>query len=327
MQDDITRRIAGTLASRLTNLELAKAATKPPSSLEAYDLVLRGRDLYARVNRSANSQARVLFKRAIELDPSYAPAYIGLGRVELNGVMKGWTADPEAAMQRAEKSRPEGYRPRSGERGRACAARRHLHSLRRLRSRARRNAARGQAQQQRSRCLCRAGDGAAVVRRRRCIGQGFRDGRQARPQFHRKRVVHRSALPICSRGRNADAIRTLERSLDRNKTDPYIECDTWRRPMPRPADKTTPPGKLARCETIDPRFDSADFGSLLRKPELRAKLAAALTRRVCSLALSCSGCAAQLRPNSRWPFRQFRPAAAGISAPRSCRKTRRACRW
>jgi hypothetical protein len=29
---------------------------------------------------------------------------------------------------------------------------------------------------------------------------------------------------------------------------------------------------------LDPRFDSADFGSLLRKPELRAKLAGALNK-------------------------------------------------
>src|SRR5438105_3280885 len=97
VQDDITRRIAGTHASQLTNLELAKASTKPPSSMEAYDLVLRGRDLLGRVNRSANSQARALFDRAIELDAGYAPAYIGLGQVELNGAMQGWTADPEAA--------------------------------------------------------------------------------------------------------------------------------------------------------------------------------------------------------------------------------------
>ena len=102
VQDDITRRIAGTLASRLTDLELAKANTKPPSSLEAYDLVLRGRALYERVDRSANSQARMLLKRAIELDPNYAPAYVGLGRVELNGVLQGWTADPAAAIRRAQ---------------------------------------------------------------------------------------------------------------------------------------------------------------------------------------------------------------------------------
>ena len=47
VQDDITRRIAGMLASRLTNLELAKRRDKPPSNLEAYDIVLRGRDLWA----------------------------------------------------------------------------------------------------------------------------------------------------------------------------------------------------------------------------------------------------------------------------------------
>src|SRR5205814_8165338 len=100
VQDDITRRIAGTLASRLTSLELAKASTKPPSSMEAYDLVLRGRDLLGRVNRSANSQARALFERAMGLDPGYAPAYVGLGRVELNAVLQGWAAHPDAALQR-----------------------------------------------------------------------------------------------------------------------------------------------------------------------------------------------------------------------------------
>ncbi len=84
VQDEITRRIAGTLASRLGNLELAKASTKPPSSLEAYDLVLRGRDLVRRLNRTANSQARTLLEKAIALDAGYAPAYVALGRVELN---------------------------------------------------------------------------------------------------------------------------------------------------------------------------------------------------------------------------------------------------
>ena len=137
VQDDITRRIAGTLVSRLTNLELAKVATKQPSSLEAYDLVLRGRSLYARVERTANSQARPLFKRAIELDPGYAPAYVGLGRVELNGVLQGWTANPPGRFTACRDSRPEGHRHRSNKRGRTCAAWQRLHPIRRIRSRAR----------------------------------------------------------------------------------------------------------------------------------------------------------------------------------------------
>ena len=43
VQDQITRRISGALALRVTSLELANSASKPPSNLEAYDLVLRGR--------------------------------------------------------------------------------------------------------------------------------------------------------------------------------------------------------------------------------------------------------------------------------------------
>src|SRR5262249_45324653 len=42
IEDDITRRITGALAVRLTNLEQARVAAKPPASLEAYELVLRG---------------------------------------------------------------------------------------------------------------------------------------------------------------------------------------------------------------------------------------------------------------------------------------------
>src|SRR5205085_4730661 len=83
VQDQITRRISGALALRVTSLELARSAAKPPNNLEAYDLVLRGRDLLSRLTRSANAQARALFERAIALDPYYAPAYVGLGQVDM----------------------------------------------------------------------------------------------------------------------------------------------------------------------------------------------------------------------------------------------------
>ena len=132
VQDDITRRIAGTLASRLSNLELAKAATKPPSSLEAYDLVLRGRDLLNRVNRTANSQARALFKQAIELDPDYAPAYIGARtrRAQWRPARMDRRSARRLAARR--ESRPESHRHRPDQRRRACFARLDLHPLCRL---------------------------------------------------------------------------------------------------------------------------------------------------------------------------------------------------
>jgi hypothetical protein len=36
--------------------------------------------------------------------------------------------------------------------------------------------------------------------------------------------------------------------------------------------------QAASVRELNPRFESADFGSLLRKPELRTKLAAALNK-------------------------------------------------
>jgi adenylate cyclase len=103
VQDDITRRVAGALALRVTSLELERSAAKPPNNLEAYDLVLRGRALLLRVTRSGNAQARALFERAIALDPNYAPAYVGLGLVNLLASNVGWTEDPVEARERAEK--------------------------------------------------------------------------------------------------------------------------------------------------------------------------------------------------------------------------------
>jgi adenylate cyclase len=103
VQDQITRRITGALALRLTSIELARSSAKPPNNLEAYDLVLRGRDVLSRLTRSANAQARDLFERAIALDPNYAPAYVGLGQVDMRAANQGWTKDPGEALEQAEK--------------------------------------------------------------------------------------------------------------------------------------------------------------------------------------------------------------------------------
>jgi TolB-like protein/DNA-binding winged helix-turn-helix (wHTH) protein len=102
VQDEITVRIAGALAVKLTNLEERRAANKSTGSMEAYDFVLRGRELLTRLNRTSYSQARNMFEHAIALDPGFAPAYVGLGRVELSAVALGWTPDAGEALERAQ---------------------------------------------------------------------------------------------------------------------------------------------------------------------------------------------------------------------------------
>jgi class 3 adenylate cyclase/TolB-like protein len=276
VQDDITRRIAGTLASRLSNLELAKAASKPPRSLEAYDLVLRGRDMYARVSRSANSEARVLFKRAIDLDPNYAPAYIGLGRVELNGVMNGWTADPEAAMQRAGSLAQKAIDIDStSASAHALLGATYIRygdydrALDEMRRAVKLNSSDPDAYAGLATALLWSGDVELSVK-------DFETAAKLGLNF----TAHESfmlGIAYLLSGRNADAIRTLEPSLDRNKTDPYIRAILAA--AYAEAGRQDDAARQAReVRTIDPRFDSADFGSLLRKPELRAKLATALDK-------------------------------------------------
>jgi adenylate cyclase len=101
MQDDITRRVAGTVSAHLDTLAIASAVAKPPDRLEAYDLVLRGRQRLDLVTRVGTSEARVLFKQAIALDPNYAAAHVDLSRTDLQALVSGWSGDPQGTLARA----------------------------------------------------------------------------------------------------------------------------------------------------------------------------------------------------------------------------------
>jgi tetratricopeptide (TPR) repeat protein len=102
MQDQITRRIVGALAVRLTRAEQERVRKKATESLEAYDLVLRGRALMTAEGRRTNVEARTLFRRAIELDARFSEAYVGLGFTYITAALRGWIADPDDALIRAD---------------------------------------------------------------------------------------------------------------------------------------------------------------------------------------------------------------------------------
>ncbi|MGD8699753.1 MAG: hypothetical protein PVJ43_10710, partial [Gemmatimonadales bacterium] len=78
IQDEIARSVARELKMRLAD---PTAALERPrtESLDAYDQYLRARVCFAElVPESWTHRAIELFKRAIELDPTYAPAHAGL---------------------------------------------------------------------------------------------------------------------------------------------------------------------------------------------------------------------------------------------------------
>jgi class 3 adenylate cyclase/TolB-like protein len=276
VQDDITRRIAGTLASRLSNLELAKAATKPPSSLETYDLVLRGRDLLNRVNRTANSQARTVLKQATDLDPNYAAAYIALGRVELNGVMQGWTADPGGALQRAEGLGQKAITIDPASAGAHTLLGRiyiryadYDRALDEMRRSVELNSSDPDATAGLATALLWSGDVDGSVK---AFETAVKLGLDISPN-----EAFTLGVAYLLADRNADAIRTLERSLERNKADVYTNA-VLAAAYAQAGRQDDAKRQAQMVRTIDPRFDSTDFGSLFRKAELREKLGGALSQ-------------------------------------------------
>jgi adenylate cyclase len=102
VQDDIARRVVGASAVKLTRFEQERALSKPTESLAAYEYLLRGRDFVFHATRDKNYEARNMFQRAIDLDPSYAAAYAALGGSHYEAVVSGWTEFVDDELERAE---------------------------------------------------------------------------------------------------------------------------------------------------------------------------------------------------------------------------------
>ena len=80
LQDEITRTIIEQLQVRLLDAEKAKAA--PTKNSDAYSLYLKGRQLFHMQARKYIEDARQLFLKALQHDPAYARAYVGLAECE-----------------------------------------------------------------------------------------------------------------------------------------------------------------------------------------------------------------------------------------------------
>jgi class 3 adenylate cyclase/TolB-like protein len=104
IQDRVVKDIAGALAVKLTGLEQQRTASKPPESLEAYDLVLRARELLGTSERARNRAARALLAQALQLSPNFAEAWAALAQAEMQRALFGWIEDPSEAVRRAEEA-------------------------------------------------------------------------------------------------------------------------------------------------------------------------------------------------------------------------------
>jgi adenylate cyclase len=101
VQDEVTSRIVATLAGKLAESERRRARSGQTENLEAYDCVLRGRELWERFTPEANREARRLYEKAIELDPEYARAYASLAWTYLVEHSERWAGPDERPLERA----------------------------------------------------------------------------------------------------------------------------------------------------------------------------------------------------------------------------------
>jgi TolB-like protein/tetratricopeptide (TPR) repeat protein len=78
VESEIAKTIAGTLQAKLTGSEQNAIAARPTENTEAYQLYLKGRFFWNKRTGENLNKAADYFNRAIETDPNYALAYVGL---------------------------------------------------------------------------------------------------------------------------------------------------------------------------------------------------------------------------------------------------------
>jgi TolB-like protein/Tfp pilus assembly protein PilF len=79
IQSEVAQKIAGSLQAALSPAEKKRIEQSPTGNLAAYDLYLKGRELYGHYRKADNEAAIESFQKALELDSGFALAYAGLG--------------------------------------------------------------------------------------------------------------------------------------------------------------------------------------------------------------------------------------------------------
>lgn len=276
VQDQIIRQISGALAVRVTSLELARAVAKPPDSLEAYDLVLRGRSLMYRIARSSNAEARALFERAIGLDANYAPAYVGLARVNMYSATQGWTPDPSQALERAEALARRAITLDSASSS-AYAILGHVlvffgdydRALEELKRAVDLNPSDADAYSALTGVLMWTGDVQGSIAAGELLAR-FRPEQSEIELFDR-------GMAYMLADRTSDAIRLFELAVERSK-DFRPAVAMLAAAYAQAGRKDDAERQAAVVRQRFPDFSREEFGSLLRNPELREKIAAAFKK-------------------------------------------------
>lgn len=84
IQDEVVEQVTSALSKHIDLAALRAARKKPIPALAAYDCWLRGYDKIREGSIRADAKAREYFERALEIDPHYARAFVGLSLSHFN---------------------------------------------------------------------------------------------------------------------------------------------------------------------------------------------------------------------------------------------------
>lgn len=90
LQDEMTRTIVEALEVKLTKKEQVLLAGRETNNLKAYDLLIRGRELYYQFSKDAVARARLIFHEVIETDPNYPLAYAWVAHTHIYDYLAGY---------------------------------------------------------------------------------------------------------------------------------------------------------------------------------------------------------------------------------------------
>lgn len=279
IQDSIVQNIVGALAVKVSKLESDRAATRPPSRREAYDLVLLARSLELKAERAANRQGRALIVQARELAPDYAMVHVVESELELQRADLGWMEDPAQGVLLAERAARHALTfDDPGANARAHAQLARIHSLRRENELA-------LAESERARTLNPSDTFIAEVRAETLLWFGrsqeavalLESALRLDPAGRRSPVRHIIVVAYFAAERYPQALAACEGALAEHPELPFLH--TMRAALLAQAGRLEEARQsVAEVRRLQPNFPIAEFGNRFADSAVRDRFQAALRK-------------------------------------------------
>jgi len=100
-EEEIVGRLVSVLPVKISESERRQLAKRYTRNPEAYDYFLRGKAAFLARLQAENDTAKEMYRKAIELDPTFARAYAGLALTYTADYRNQWTTDGPRAMAKA----------------------------------------------------------------------------------------------------------------------------------------------------------------------------------------------------------------------------------